>query len=76
MNRNGTLARGNFNWNDIYIATTTPGRTYAGRLVGRDGEAMMMRSDDDCIFIGRARDIDTAIRSGERVTFQATGKNE
>jgi len=40
-----------------------------GALAGRDGEAFMMRSDDDRIIVGRAADIDPAIRSGERLTF-------
>ena len=66
------LTREKFNWNDTYISTTTPGQTYAGRLVGRDGEAFMMRSDDDRIFIGRAPDIDAAIKTGERLSFRAS----
>jgi cell filamentation protein len=65
------LSREKFNWNDTYIATTTPGEHYEGKLVGRDGEAFMMRSDDDRILIGRAVDIDSTIRSGARVTFRA-----
>ncbi|SPF38694.1 hypothetical protein SBA4_220042 [Candidatus Sulfopaludibacter sp. SbA4] len=43
------LSRERFNWNETYIATTTVGQSYEGRLVGRDGEAFMMRSDDDRI---------------------------
>jgi cell filamentation protein len=65
------LSREKFNWNDTYVATTTPGEHYVGKLVGRDGEAFMMRSDDERILIGRAVDIDTTVRSGERVTFRA-----
>jgi hypothetical protein len=41
------LSRESFNWNDTYIATTVAGENYSGRLVGRDGESFMMRSDDD-----------------------------
>ena len=65
------LSRQKFNWNETYIATTTPGESYAGKLVGRDGEAFMIRSDDDRILIGRAVDIDRAARSGERIAFRA-----
>ncbi len=68
----GFLSRERFNWNDTYIATTTTGENYSGKLVGRDGEAFMMRSDDNRIFIGRALDIDPAARSGERIVFRAT----
>lgn len=66
------LTREKFNWNDTYISTTTPGQSYSGKLVGRDGEAFMMRSDDDRIFIGRAADIDSAIRNGRPVNFRAS----
>jgi len=65
------LSRERFNWNETYIATTTVGQSYEGRLVGRDGEAFMMRSDDDRILIGCAADIDLAARSGQRVAFRA-----
>jgi cell filamentation protein len=65
------LSREKFNWNDTYIATTTAGESYAGKLVGRDGDAFMMRSDDNRIFVGRRGDIDQAIRIGERIAFRA-----
>jgi cell filamentation protein len=65
------LSREGFNWNDTYIATTMAGEIYAGKLVGRDGNAFMMRSDDNRILIGRAIDIDPASRIGERLEFRA-----
>jgi len=65
------LSRERFNWNDTYIATTTAGESYAGKLVGRDGEAFMMRSDDNRILIGRTRDIDPVARTGERIAIRA-----
>ncbi len=65
------LSREKFNWNDTYIATTTAAESYSGELVARDGEAFMMRSDDNRILIGRAVDIDPAARSGERIAFRA-----
>src|ERR1035437_2023724 len=64
------LSREKFNWNDTYIATTTAAESYSGELVARDGEAFMMRSDDNRILIGRAVDIDPAARSGERIAFR------
>ena len=65
------LSREKFNWNDTYVATTTAGEDYAGRLVGRDGDAFMMRSDDDRILVGRVADIDPAAQSGDRISFRA-----
>jgi cell filamentation protein len=63
------LSHEKFNWNDIYIATTTAGQSYSGKLVGRDGVAFMMRSDDNRIFIGYRGDIDQVVRVGERIAF-------
>ena len=65
------LTREKFNWNDVYIATTTPGQAYSGKLVGRDGDAFMMRSDDGCIFIGRSAEINPAVRTSEQISFRA-----
>jgi cell filamentation protein len=67
------LSREKFNWNDTYIATTTAAESYSGKLVGRDGEAFMMRTDDNRILIGRAADIDPAAQSGQRIAFRAAG---
>ena len=67
------LSREKFNWNDTYFATTTAAESYSGKLVGRDGEAFMMRTDDNRILVGRAADIDPAVRNGERIAFRAAG---
>lgn len=67
------LSRERFNWNDTYIATTSAGETYRGRLVGRDGEAFMFRSEDNRILIGRSRDIGAEVRSAEGISFRAAG---
>jgi hypothetical protein len=31
------LESGQFKWNDIHLATTTPGQSYAGTFAGSDG---------------------------------------
>src|ERR1035437_1011365 len=67
------LSREKFNWNDAYIATTAAAESYSGKLVGRDGAAFIMRSDDNRILIGRTVDIDPAAQSGERIAFRAAG---
>jgi hypothetical protein len=67
------LSREKFNWNQTYIATTTAGESYTGKLAGRDGEAFMMRSDDDRILIGRATDIDPAAVSVGALNFAPAG---
>ncbi|MDR2188485.1 MAG: Fic family protein [Azonexus sp.] len=64
------LGRNGFDWNDRYIATTTPGQRYAGVLVGRAGDDVMMRTRHE-IFIGHARDIPDTARPGDNISFVA-----
>jgi hypothetical protein len=47
------LEANGFQWNDIYIATTTLGQSYSGSLVGRDQDAFMMRTVANQIMIGK-----------------------
>jgi len=61
-----------FKWNDIYIATTTPGQTYNGRLVGRDQDAFMMRTVADQIIIGKQSDIPPEARTEDQLSFTAS----
>lgn len=65
------LATNRFAWNTTYLATATPGQEYAGKLVGRDGAAFMMRTDSDQIIIGQPADIPADTRSGEHFSFTA-----
>ena len=65
------LAANRFPWNTTYLATATPGQEYAGKLVGRDGAAFMMRTDSDQIIIGQQADIPADIHSGEQFSFTA-----
>ena len=70
------LAANRFPWNTVYLATATPGQKYAGRLVGRDGTAFMMRTDSDQIIIGHVADISADVRSGEHFLFTAGAENK
>lgn len=65
------LAANRFPWNTAYLATATPGQRYAGKLVGRDGAAFMMRTDSDEIIIGEQAGIPADVRSGEHFSFIA-----
>jgi cell filamentation protein len=64
------LTRQGFNWNDRYIATTTPGQHYEGVLVGRAGADVMLRTNSE-IFIGNSTDIPDTVRSGDSIVFVA-----
>ncbi len=65
-----------FTWNDVYMATTTPGQAYSGTLAGRAGDSFMLRSDRSTLLIGNTRDLDPAVRAGERCSFQATDRRQ
>ena len=65
------LEANRFPWNTAYLATATPGQAYAGKFVGRDGAAFMMRTDSDQIIIGQQADIPAEIRIGEHLSFRA-----
>ena len=40
------LESGQFKWNDIYLAATTPGQSYAGTFAGSDGANFLFRDDE------------------------------
>jgi len=65
------LTANRFPWNTTYLAIATAGQEYAGKLVGRDGAAFMMRTDSGQIIIGHEADIPVDIRSGEHFSFTA-----
>lgn len=57
-------------WNDLYVATTTAGQTYAGVLAGISGEDYMMRVSADqqgWIAIGDISDLPENLSSGDEL---------
>lgn len=66
------LERGRFNWNDVYLATTTPGQTYAGSFAGGDGANFFFRDDENRILVGKLKDLKQPAESGEKISFTAS----
>lgn len=66
------LERGRFNWNDVYLATTTPGQTYAGSFAGSDGANFFFRDDENRILVGKLKDLKQPAESGEKISFTAS----
>lgn len=66
------LGRQGFDWNDRYVATTTPGQSYSGQLVGRAGDDFMMRTNRE-IFVGNAADLPNGALKGDPISFTAGG---
>ena len=66
------LERNRFAWNDIYLAATTPGQTYAGTFAGSDGANFFFRDDENRIFVGNLKDLKMSAKSGEKISFTAS----
>ena len=61
-------------WNDLYVATTTAGRAYAGVLVGIAGNDYMMRVSEnpqEWIAIGDADDLPENSSGGDTIVLTA-----
>ena len=61
-----------FVWNDIYVATTTPGQSYAGIFAGSDGANFFFRDDENRILVGNLKDLKSLAEPGEKIGFTAS----
>ncbi len=66
------LERGHFKWNDVYLATTTSGQSYAGKFAGSDGANFFFRDDENRILVGNLKDLKRAAEAGEKISFSAS----
>ncbi|MDX8478900.1 Fic family protein [Mesorhizobium sp. VK24D] len=60
-------------WNDLYIATTTAGQAYSGKLVGVAAPDFMMRvenSEQEWIAVGDASDVPDGTASGDALEIK------
>lgn len=64
--------RSQFGWNDIYLATTSPGQDYAGTFAGSDGANFFFRDDQNRILVGELKDLKQPAESGEKISFTAS----
>jgi cell filamentation protein len=64
--------RSRFAWNDIYLATTTPGQNYVGTFAGSDGANFFFRDDENRILVGNISDLKSRAESGEKIGFTAS----
>jgi hypothetical protein len=65
------LERGQFKCNDVYLATTTSGQSYA-TFAGSDGANFFFRDDESWIFVGNLEDLKRPAESGEKISFRAS----
>ena len=66
------LENGKFEWNDVYLATTTPGQSYAGTFAGSDGANFFFRDDENRILVGILKDLKQPAESGQKISFTAS----
>lgn len=68
----GAIATRLHDWNERFIAITTPGQRYEGVLAGvsRQGDTFLFRTDTE-IFVGWARDLPVSAQSGDCIVFKA-----
>ena len=66
------LENSRFGWNDIYLATTTPGENYAGTFAGSDGANFFFRDDENRILVENVKDLKRPAESGEKIIFTAS----
>jgi cell filamentation protein len=59
-------------WNNAYLATSTPGQTYSGQLVSRGGDDFMLREARGMIIIGNVADLPDGVQPAQRLTFTAS----
>ncbi len=65
------LKRNDFKWNDVYVATTTPGQQYAGTFAGADGSNFFFRTEQNELFVGKLSDLEQTPGPGEKINFTA-----
>ena len=61
-------------WNELYIATTSGGRSYHGTLVGRSGDDFMLRTSEGGtarLYVGDARDLPPWAVTGDAIRLEA-----
>ena len=64
---------GKENVNGTYIAATTPGQSYGGKLFGHNGSGdFLLREDNGTLLVGHSADISSQIKPGERLQFVAS----
>lgn len=61
-------------WNDVYIATTSGGRSYHGTLVARSGDDFLLRAAEGTsprLYVGDTRDLPSWAVTGDTMGFEA-----
>lgn len=65
------LKKHDFKWNDVYVATTTPGQHYTGTFAGTDGTNFFFRTEQNQLFVGKLRDLKQPSGPREKINFTA-----
>jgi len=66
------FGRERYEWNDRYIATTTPGQRYRGIFAQAAGDDFFFYDDQNRIVVGKTSDLPTAARANDKIDFEAS----
>lgn len=66
------LRRNGFDWNSVYVATTTPGQRYSGLFAGSAGADFFFRDEADRIIVGKVKDLHSTPDAGDKIDFTAS----
>jgi len=66
------LEKNQFDWNDVYLATTTSGQDYSGTFAGSGGTHFFFRDQENRIFVAKLKDLSQQAQSGDKITFTAS----
>lgn len=61
-----------FNWNDQYVATTSPGQSYTGTFADSDGVNFFFRDEKNRILVAKLKDLEDRPEPGNRLGFTAS----
>jgi cell filamentation protein len=66
------LESGQFKWNDIYLATTTPVRAMPALSPAATEPTLFFRDDENRILVGNVKDPKSPAEPGEKIGFPAS----
>lgn len=64
--------RQEYNWNDRYLASATPGQHYEGVFAGSDGSSFYFRDYQERILVGSVKDLGQNPNQGDTISFTAS----
>ena len=68
----GFFDKNNYEWNDRYIATTTPGQEYRGTFAQTAGKDFFFYDEHNRILVGKTSDLRSEVKARDKIAFEAS----